>query len=142
MELLQELYQINVGRAELPLKAFYSARRWQVWTRSEDNTMPGGQGLSVEARNGEKEGKRPRARLIPEEFALHSGRIGACDKIGSDGGESPVDTARREVVIEFVHDVCEGEYGGTAMSVGSPGRGEREPETARARDEVGVGNGR
>ena len=27
------------------------------------------------------------------------------------------------------------------MGVGSPGRGEREPETARARDEVRVGNG-
>ena len=28
-----------------------------------------------------------------------------CDKIGSDEGESHGDTTRREVVIEFVHDV-------------------------------------
>ena len=27
------------------------------------------------------------------------------------------------------------------MGIGNPGRGERKPETARARNEVGVGNG-
>ena len=84
VELLQELYQINVGRAELPLTAFYSTRRWQVWTRSQEIQCMR-QGLSVEARNGEKEEKRPRARLIPEEFAVHSGRIGGATRLAAMG---------------------------------------------------------
>ena len=130
----------------------WTRRGWRSGGRQEYNACAKGcgrgaatqclrQGLSVVARNWEKEGKGPRARLIPEDVCTAFRADWGCDKIGSDGGESHGDTARREVVIEFVHDVCEGEYGGTAMSVGNPGRGEREPETAGARDEVGVGNG-
>ena len=43
--------------------------------------------------------------LKPEEFALHSGRIGGATRLAAMGGESTGHPARRQVGVELVHGV-------------------------------------
>ena len=70
VELIQELYRIHGERPDLPLMAYRSHGGWKVWMRGQA-TYCLRRGLSVLAmarKNREEGGK---ARLVPEEFALH-----------------------------------------------------------------------
>jgi len=89
VELLQELYRIHEGRPDLPLMAYRSHGSWRVWTRSQA-THNLRRGLSVVANTrGYREGGG-RARLVPEEYALHSGRIGGATRLAAMGASAQV----------------------------------------------------
>ena len=75
MELMQELYLIHDRRSDLPLMAYRNHGGWKVWTRGQGTYCPR-RGLSVVATARENREEGGKARLAPEEFALHSGRIG------------------------------------------------------------------
>ena len=73
------------GRENAPLMAYRSRAEWSVWTRGQATYC---------LRNGlEKVGEKWRsqergvavAELRPEEFALHSGRIGGATKLAEMG---------------------------------------------------------
>lgn len=53
----------------------------------------------------EKKGRGDNARLVPEEFVLHSGGIWRRNEVGRDRGESTGDTAGREVVVQRIYGV-------------------------------------
>ena len=89
VELMQELYRIHDGRSDLPLMANGSHGGWKVWTRGQAIYYLR-RGLSVVATaRGNREGGG-KARLVPEEFALHSGRIGGATRLAAKGASSRV----------------------------------------------------
>lgn len=71
-----------------------------------------------------------------EEFSLRSGRTDGMTRLGTMGGESHSHKARRGVVVELVHGVSEGIYGGSAMGFGDFVLGKHRSETAGTRNEV------
>ena len=88
MELMQELYRID-GRSDLPLMAYRSHGGWKVWTRGQA-TYYLRRRLSVVAMVRENREGGGKARLVPEEFALHSGRIGGATRLAAMGASSRV----------------------------------------------------
>ena len=89
MELIQELYGIHGGRPDLPSMAYRSHGGWKVWTRGQA-TYCLLRGLSVVAIARENRKESGKARLVPEEFALHSGRIGGATRLAAMGASSRV----------------------------------------------------
>ena len=89
MELMQELYRIHNGILDLPLMAYRSHGGWKVWTRGQA-TYCLRRGLSVMATAREDREEGGKARLVPEEFALHSGRIGGATRLAAMGASSRV----------------------------------------------------
>ena len=88
VELLQRLYQGHEGRLDLPLMAYRSYEGYQAWT-GDQATHYLRRGLSVVAETWEKERRGGKARLVSEEFALHTGRIGGTARL-STMGASPL----------------------------------------------------
>ena len=84
VELIQELYRIHDGRSDLPLMAYRSHGGWKVWTRGQATYFLR-RGLSVVATARENREGGGKARLVPEEFALHSGRIGGATRLAAMG---------------------------------------------------------
>lgn len=76
-----------------------------------------------------EEGKVRKSLLVPEEFARHSGRI---------EGEPAGDTAGREVVVQCICGVGEGEHRGSGMDVESLVGRERKQDRSRSRNYVGA----
>ena len=85
------------------------------------------------AEKWEKEGKAEGSRLVLEEFALYSGKIGGAMKLTAIGVEHTGDTAGREVVVGCGYGLREGYHGGSAMRTGSPDGGKCEEGAARTR---------
>ena len=88
MELLGELLGMFRGvemPEEAPLMTFWSSTKRKVWTRGQA-THCLRTGLPCVAEEwGQQRRGREAVRLIPEEFALHSGRIGAATKLAAEG---------------------------------------------------------
>ena len=87
--------------------------------------------------------------LIPEEFALHSGRIGGAPRlaeIGEIGAPPRVIQKKRVMGVAGVYGIREVEYGGCIVGFQGAGGKDRQAEKAAgARNEVGrvaVKNGR
>ena len=53
-----------------------------------------------------REGRGAGARLIPEEFALHSGRIGGATRPAARRVPEAVIKERRKVIVRLVYGVC------------------------------------
>lgn len=77
------------------------------------------QGMSIVADTWEKEGGGEKARLVAEEFELHSGRIGCLTRLAVMGGDFTGDIAGRDMFVEFVYGLREGEHGGPSVDIGS-----------------------
>lgn len=75
VELQQVLCRIHEGRLDLRLVAYQSYGGWKAWTRDQEIHCLRRR-LSIAAKAREKRGGGEKARLVPEEFAPHSGRIG------------------------------------------------------------------
>ena len=84
VELMQELYRIHDRRSDLPQMAYRSHGGWKVWTRGQA-TYYLRRGLSVVATARENREGGGKVRLVPEEFALHSGRIGGATRLAAMG---------------------------------------------------------
>ena len=69
--------------------AYRSHGGWKVWTRGQA-TYCLRRGLSVAAMAQENSKEGGKARLAPEEFALHSGRIGGATRLAAMGASSRV----------------------------------------------------
>lgn len=65
-----------------------------------------------------REEGREGVRLIPKEFALHSGRIGGGgDKPGGGRSERCRYLEGRKTSVERVHVISKGEHGGSCLGV-------------------------
>lgn len=84
VELLQGLYLIHEGRLGLPLMACRSYVCWHVWTRGQAAHYLRRE-LLVVVKAWVKEGGSDMARLVPEDFAPHSGRIGGATRLATMG---------------------------------------------------------
>ena len=89
VELMQELYQSHDGRSDLPLMAYRSHGGWKVWTRGQA-TYYQRRGLLVVATARENREGGGKARLVPEEFALKSGRIEGATRLAAMEASSRV----------------------------------------------------
>lgn len=93
MDMLQELYQINDGRLDLPLICELGLR--------------GGGYLFVACRS----------RIVIDHASLAIRRDRGVTGGGGNGGELTGDTARREVVIHSFNCIHQGAYGGSAVGI-------------------------
>lgn len=72
--------------------------------------------------------------MIPGDFALYSRRIGGATGLAEMGARALCDTARREVVVKCVDELCQSDYEGSAKGVGGRFEKEQERKTAGARN--------
>ena len=83
MELFR-LYGNGDLTEEAPLMSFRGKGGWEIWSRGRA-TKCLRDGTASVAKRWREEEKGAGARLIPEEFALHSGRIGGATKLAARG---------------------------------------------------------
>lgn len=122
---------MHEGTSGLQLIAYRGSGGCEVWTRGQA-TYRLRRGLSVVAEACERKGRPGRSRLIPEEFARHSGRI-------KDGMRlTAMEATGREVVVQRVYGVREVEHGRSMMCIASIVGKERAHEVARSMNEVGI----
>ena len=94
MELLGGLFGMFKGGEipeAAPLMTFWNRTKWGGWTRGQATyycLRSGIAGVSAEWSQGKRGGKG--VSLIPEEFALHSGRIGGATKLAAGGANDAV----------------------------------------------------
>ena len=117
MELMHELYIIHEGRPDLPLMAYRSYGGCKVITRGQASyCLRRGSSVVAKAREKLKEGGK--ARLVPEGFALHSGRIGGATRLAAMGA-SPLVIQREGRWSSSALLVCESKHGGPPVGIGS-----------------------
>ena len=83
--LLVELFKMYKGSAltgEAPLMSYRGTDGWGVWSRGRA-TKCLRKGIARVGERWKGEGRGAGARLIPEEFALHSGRIGGATRLAA-----------------------------------------------------------
>ena len=83
MELFR-LYDHGDLTEEAPLIPFRAKDGWEVWSRGRA-TQCLRDGIASVGERWREEGRGAGARLIPEEFALHSGRIVGATKLAARG---------------------------------------------------------
>ena len=86
MGLLVELFRMyNDGEltGEAPLMSYRGTDGWRVWSRGKA-TQCFRKGLASGGRRWREEERGAGASLIPEEFALHSGRLGGGNQTGRE----------------------------------------------------------
>lgn len=75
-------------------------------------------GRGVREMKGRREGEK--ARVVPEEFTLHSVNIGGGQhKVGGHGNKHAGDTAGWEIVVQCIYSVCEEKHGRPSVGIGS-----------------------
>ena len=84
LELFEYYRTIIPGGESAPLMVYRSGGRWKVWTRGQA-TYCLRSGLERVGEKWRSQGKGAMAELIPEEFALHSGRIGGATRLAEMG---------------------------------------------------------
>ena len=87
VELMLELFGIYGSEglsATAPLMVHRREGKWEVWQRRKA-TEQMRKGIRAVSKMWPKEGKGARAKLKPEEFALHSGRIGGATRLAAKG---------------------------------------------------------
>ena len=81
---LFEYYGTSIQGENAPLMAYRRGVVWRVWTRGQA-TYCLRNGLEGVGEKWRSQAKGPVAELIPEEFALHSGRIGGAPRLAEMG---------------------------------------------------------
>ena len=87
VELMLELFGIYGSEglsAKTPLMVHKRGGKWEVWQRGKA-TEQLRKGIRAVAEEWVKEGRGAGAKLRPEEFALHSGRIGGATRLAAKG---------------------------------------------------------
>lgn len=79
---LFSMYSSGELKGEAPLMAFRGEEGWRVWSRGQA-TQCLRSGIADVGGKWRVEGRGAGARLIPEEFALHSGRIGGATRLAA-----------------------------------------------------------
>ena len=69
------MYNSEELTEEAPLMAYRGREGWRVWSRGQANQCLRS-GIADAGGRWRNEGRGVGARLVPEDFALHSGRIG------------------------------------------------------------------
>ena len=90
MDLMAELvgYYVRTapGGGKATLMTCRSGGRWKVWTKGQAMFFVRS-GLDRVGRKRKKQGKGAVGELVPEEFALHSGRIGGATRLAETGAQ-------------------------------------------------------
>ena len=104
--------------------AYRVAEGLTVWSRGQA-TQCLRSGIADVGGKWKEEGMDPGARLIPEDFALQSGRIGVATRLAAKRvPEAVICKEGRKVVIGRFHGVGSGKHGRSSMGIrGARGRG-------------------
>ena len=118
------------GGEKAPLTTYRSGGRWKVWRKGQA-TFCSSRELERVGRKWKEQGRGAVVELVPEEFSLHSGRIGGATRLAEMGAQ-PWVIQRRErwasqAFMGYVRSNMEGPLWVSRILVGRSGAPSRQP---------------
>ena len=143
VELLGYYENTVPGGKNAPLTTHTSGRRWRIWTKGQA-TFCAKCGLERVGRKSREQGRGAVGELVPEEFALHPGRIEGAIRLVEMGAQPSV--IQREgrwasqAFMGYVRSNTEDPFWVSRTLVGRSGAPSRQPgQGARWRGERRIG---